>query len=60
MRRRTLLKSVLYLASVGLALHLILPQLPGIERSLVLISDSSVPLITAAFLAILASQMCYA
>ena len=60
MRRRTLLKSVLYLASVGLALHLILPQLPGIERSLVLISDSSVPLIAAAFFAILASQMCYA
>jgi uncharacterized protein (TIRG00374 family) len=60
MRRRTLLKSVLYLASVGLALHLILPQLPGIERSLVLISDSSVPLIAAAFFAILASQLCYA
>jgi glycosyltransferase 2 family protein len=58
--RRTLLKSVLYLASVGLALHLILPQLPGIERSFVLISDSSVSLIVAAFLAILASQMCYA
>jgi glycosyltransferase 2 family protein len=58
--RRTLLKSVLYLTSVGLALHLILPQLPGIERSLVLISDSSVPLIAAAFFTILASQMCYA
>ena len=58
--RRTFLKSVLYLASLGLALHLILPQLPGIERSLVLISDSSVTLIAAAFLAILASQMCYA
>ena len=54
------MRSVLYLASVGLALHLILPQIPGIERSLVLISESSVPLIAAAFLAIFASQMCYA
>ncbi len=54
------MRSVLYLASLGLALHLILPQIPGIERSLVLVSDSSGPLIAAAFLAILASQMCYA
>jgi len=57
---RTLLRSVLYLASVGLALHLILPQLPGIERSLVLIAESSRILLAAALLAILASQMCYA
>lgn len=57
---RTLLKSALYLASVGLALHLILPQIPGIEYSLVLIGDSSRPLLLAALLAIFTSQMCYA
>ena len=56
MAPRTLLRSVLYLASIGLALHLILPQLPGIERSLVLVADSSRSLILAALLAILASQ----
>lgn len=60
MTPRTLLRSVLYLASIGLALHLILPQLPGIERSLVLVADSSRSLILAALLAILASQLCYA
>lgn len=60
MVRRTLLRSVLYLASLGLALHLILPQLPGIGYSLVLISESSRLLLAAALLAILASQMCYA
>ena len=57
---RTLLRSVLYLASLGLAVHLILPQLPGIERSLVLVADSSRLLLLAALFAIFASQMCYA
>ncbi len=57
---RALLKSVVYLASLGLALHLILPQLPGIERSLVLVADSSRLLLAAALLAIFTSQMCYA
>jgi glycosyltransferase 2 family protein len=56
----TLLRSVLYVASVGLALHLILPRIPGIERSLVLVSNSSLGLITAAFLAFFGSQLCYA
>jgi len=58
--RRTLLRSVLYIASLGLALHLILPQLPGIERSLLLVAESSRLLLAAALLAIFASQMCYA
>jgi glycosyltransferase 2 family protein len=58
--RRTFLRSVLYLASLGLALHLILPQLPGIQRSLVLIAGSSRLLLLAALLAFLASQVCYA
>ncbi len=59
MSRRSLLKVVLYLASIGLALHLVLPQLPGIERSAVLVANSSVPLLVAAFGAILASYLCY-
>ncbi len=54
------MRSVLYLASIGLALHLILPQIPGIERSLVLVADSSRVLLAAALLAIFASQACYA
>jgi uncharacterized protein (TIRG00374 family) len=54
-----LLRTVLYLASAGLALHLVLPQLPGIERSLVLVSGSSRPLLAAAFFAILSSYLCY-
>ena len=57
---RTILKSVLYLASLGLAVHLVLPRIPGIERSFVLISNSSGPLIWAAFLAIFGSYACYA
>jgi len=50
----------LYVASVGLALHLILPRIPGLERSFVLVSNSSLGLISAAFLAFFGSQLCYA
>ena len=57
---RTILRSVLYLASLGLAVHLVLPQIPGIERSFAQISNSSGPLIWAAFAAIFASYACYA
>jgi len=57
--RRTLLWAVAYLASAGLALHLVLPQLPGIRRSLGLVAGSSGPLLVAAFGAILASFLCY-
>ena len=60
MTPRTLLRSVLYLASIGLALHLILPQIPGIERSLVLIANASRPLILVAHLARKKGQECYA
>ena len=59
MSRRALLQAVLYLASVGLALYLVLPQLPGIRRSLELVMGSSGPLLAAAFGAILASFLCY-
>jgi glycosyltransferase 2 family protein len=57
--RKAWLQAVLYLASAGLALHLILPQLPGIRRSLALVAGSSGPLLVAAFAAILASFLCY-
>jgi glycosyltransferase 2 family protein len=57
--RRRLLQAVLYLASVGLALYLVLPQIPGIRRSLALVMGSSGPLLAAAFGAILASFLCY-
>ena len=59
MSRRAWLQAVLYLASAGLALHLILPQLPGIRRSAALVAGSSGPLLVAAFAAILASFLCY-
>lgn len=57
--RRALLWAVLYLASAGLALYLVLPQLPGIRRSLGLVAGSSGPLLVAAFAAILGSFLCY-
>ncbi|HEV2094302.1 MAG TPA: lysylphosphatidylglycerol synthase transmembrane domain-containing protein [Rubrobacter sp.] len=59
MSRRALLWAIVYLASAGLALHLVLPQLPGIRRSLGLVAGSSGPLLVAAFGAILASFLCY-
>lgn len=59
MSRRALLQAVAYLASVGLGLYLVLPQVPGIRRSLALVMGSSGPLLFAAFGAILASFLCY-
>ena len=59
MSRRALLRAILYLASAGLALYLVVPQLPGIRRSLGLVAGSSGPLLVAAFGAILASFLCY-
>jgi uncharacterized protein (TIRG00374 family) len=46
--------------SIGLALHLVLPQIPGIERSLRLVASTSHALVGAAFLAELVSELCYA
>jgi len=51
---------VLYLASVGLAVHLILPQIPGLERSARLVAGASPVLVCAAFLAEISSEACYA
>jgi len=55
-----LIRGVLLVGSIGLAVHLILPEIPGIARSLRLVAGTSHLLVGAAFLAELASEMCYA
>lgn len=57
---RKLWRTALLVGSIGLALHLLLPQIPGIERSLRLVAETSHALVGAAFLAELASELCYA
>lgn len=57
---RRLLRSVLLVASVGLALHLVLPQISGLERSARLLSGASHVLVAAAFVAELLSELCSA
>jgi glycosyltransferase 2 family protein len=52
-------RGVLLVGSIGLAVHLVLPQIPGIERSLRLVAGTSHLLVGAAFLAELASELCY-
>ncbi|MDQ3862558.1 MAG: flippase-like domain-containing protein [Actinomycetota bacterium] len=51
---------MLYLASVGLAVHLILPQIPGLERSARLVAGASPLMVCAAFVAEVLSEACYA
>jgi len=53
-------RGVLLVASIGLALHLVLPQIPGLERSLRLIVGTSHLLVGAAFAAEVLSELCYA
>ena len=53
-------RSALLVGSIGLALHLLLPQIPGIERSLRLVAGTSHALVGTAFLAELVSELCYA
>ena len=53
-------RGVLLVGSIGLTLHLVLPQIPGIERSLRLVAGTSHLLVGAAFLAELVSELCYA
>jgi uncharacterized protein (TIRG00374 family) len=57
---RRWVRGVLLVGSIGLALHLVLPQISGLERSLRLIASTSHLLVGAAFLAELASELCYA
>jgi hypothetical protein len=54
------LRGALLVASIGLALHLVFPQIPRIERSLRLISDTSHLLVGTAFVAEVLSELCYA
>lgn len=44
---RKWVRGVLFVGSVGLALHLVLPQLPGLENSLRLLASTSHPLVGA-------------
>lgn len=60
LRKRTILRHVLFLLSIGLAVHLILPEINGIGRSTRLVARAAPALILAAFLAEVASQFCYA
>jgi len=53
------LHGVLLVASVGLVL-LVLPEIPGLERSLRLIVGTSHLLVGAAFVAEVLSELCYA
>ncbi len=53
-------RGVLLVASIGLALHLVLPEIPGLERSLRLILGTSHLLVAAAFVAEILSELCYA
>jgi glycosyltransferase 2 family protein len=57
---RRALRVVLLVTSIGLALHLVFPQIPGIERSLQLIASTSHLLVGAAFVAEVLSELCYA
>jgi glycosyltransferase 2 family protein len=60
MNARKALHGALLVASIGLALHLVFPQIPRIERSLRLISDTSHLLVGTAFVAEVLSELCYA
>ncbi len=55
---RGLLRGGLLVASVGLALHLILPQIPGLERSARLLAGTSHVLVAAALVAELPTRGC--
>ena len=50
---------MLLVVSVGLALHLVFPQIPGLERSARLLDEASHLLVGAALLAEVASELCY-
>ena len=57
---RRALRGVLLVTSIGLALHFVLPEIPGLERSLRLIVGTSHLLVGAAFVAEALSELCYA
>src|SRR5215212_4593267 len=51
--------AALYAASLGVALYLLLPLLPGLERAAVVLSWASKPLLVAALAAEVLSLLCY-
>jgi uncharacterized protein (TIRG00374 family) len=53
------LRNVLYVASLGVALYLLLPQLPGLEHSANVLAETSAPLLVAALAAEVTSLVCY-
>jgi uncharacterized membrane protein YbhN (UPF0104 family) len=57
---RRALRGILMVTSIGLALHLVLPEIPGLERALQLIAGTSHLLVGAAFVAEVLSELCYA
>ena len=57
---RRLVRGGLVVGSIGLVLHLVLLQTPGIERSLRLVAETAHLMVGAAFLAEFASEVCYA
>ena len=60
MNVRRALRGLLMVTSIGLALHLVLPEIPGLERALQLISGTSHLLVGTAFVAEVLSELCYA
>jgi glycosyltransferase 2 family protein len=57
---RRLVRGTLLVGSIGLALHLVFPQIPGIERSLRLVAGTSHLLVGVALLAEVTSELSYA
>lgn len=53
------LRNVLYVASLGVALYLVVPQLPGLKHSANVLAGTSGPLLVAALAAEVTSLMCY-
>jgi glycosyltransferase 2 family protein len=52
-------RNVLYIVSLGFALYLLLPLLPGLEHSVDVMARASKPLLVAALAAELCSLLCY-
>ena len=53
------LRNVLYVAALGIALYLLVPRLPGLERSVNILVATSEPLLLAALVAEVLSLACY-
>jgi hypothetical protein len=55
-----MLRNVLYVVFLGVALYLLVPQLPSLEHSAAVLTRTSEPLLVAAFAAEITSLVCYA